>query len=122
MSESIKSGQHYNITNEENGWKLHGEERQREGCLPTSITCPSYNRDALQWIIERQSDGQWTIRSVKYQKYLGFENAPKDGAPIVGRDKPHLWDIEIQSADSEEDDDTRVKYVCFIAHISSAQS
>ncbi|KAN0133575.1 hypothetical protein V8E53_008743 [Lactarius tabidus] len=57
-----------------------------------------------------QNDGQWTIRSVKYQKYLGFESAPKDGTPIVGRDKPHLWDIEIQSADSEEDDNTRVKF------------
>lgn len=58
MSESIKSGQHYNITNEENGlafylylddkavvgWGFRDEERQRVSRLSTSILAhPSYN-------------------------------------------------------------------------------
>ena len=64
----------------------------------------------LQWITEKQDDGQWTIRSVKYQKYLGFENTPKDGTPLVGLDEPQLWDIEALS-DSEDHDNPRVKYV-----------
>ncbi|KAF8264525.1 hypothetical protein EI94DRAFT_1738215 [Lactarius quietus] len=105
MSETIKSGQRYNITNEENGlafdlsnsdnksvlgWKHHGEERQR-------------------WIAERQDDGQWTIRSIKYQKYVGFEKTPKDGTLVVGLDRPHFWDIEILP-DSEDHDHPRVKF------------
>jgi hypothetical protein len=69
------------------GWKYHGEERQRVSRLPALIARSSHNRDTFQWIIE-QNDDQWTIRSVKYQKYLGFENAPKDGTPVVGLDKP----------------------------------
>jgi hypothetical protein len=127
MSESIKSGQHYNIINEDNGlafdlwhnghtsvvglgYKFHGEGGQQVSRLPTSIARPSYNRDTVQWIIERQNDVQWSIRSVMYQEYIGFENAPKDGTLLIGLDKPHLWDIEIQP-DSEDDDNTRVRYV-----------
>jgi hypothetical protein len=127
MSESIKSGQYYNIINEDNGldfdlwyigntsvfrlgYRFHDEDSQRVSRLPTSIARPSYNRNTVQWIIERQNDGEWAILSVDHQKYLGFENTPKDGTAILGLDKPYLWDIEIQS-DSEEDDNTRVKCV-----------
>ncbi|KAN0133570.1 hypothetical protein V8E53_008738 [Lactarius tabidus] len=49
-------------------WKFHGEETT-EG---------------------RNKDGQWTIQSVEYQEYLGFENTPKDGTPAVGLKKLHL--------------------------------
>jgi len=88
---SIKSGQRYKITNEENGlvfdlssgngksilgWDFHGGENQK-------------------WITERQDDGQWTIQSVQRQTYLGFENTPKDGTHLDGLDKPQLWDIEV---------------------------
>ena len=66
----------------------------------------------LQWITERQDDdGQWTVRSVQHQKYLGIKNTtPEDGTLLEGLDKPHLWDIEILS-DSEDHDNPRVKYV-----------
>ncbi|KAI9431563.1 hypothetical protein H4582DRAFT_2005062 [Lactarius indigo] len=80
MSESIKSGQRYKIANEENGL----------------------------WVTERQEDGQWTIRSVWRQKYLGFETTPEDGTPLVGLGEPQLWDIEVLS-DSEDHDNPRVK-------------
>jgi hypothetical protein len=63
MSESIKSGQHYNITNEDEGLafdlydlgnksvlrvgrKHHGEEKLRASRLPVLIALPSYNRDS----------------------------------------------------------------------------
>jgi len=42
-----------------------------------------------------QDDGQWTLQSVRHQKYLGFENTPKDGTPLDGLDEPQRWDIEI---------------------------
>ncbi|KAI9448740.1 carbohydrate-binding module family 13 protein [Lactarius psammicola] len=71
------------------GWDFHGSDNQ-------------------QWITEKQDDGQWTIRSVRHQKYLGFESTPEDGTPLVGLDEPQLWDIEILS-DSEDHDNPRVK-------------
>ena len=73
---------------------------------------PFCNHDTLQWITEKQDDGQWTIRSVRDQKYLGFEDAvtPDNGTPLVGLDKPQLWDIEIL-AESEDHDNPRVRYV-----------
>ena len=64
----------------------------------------------LQWIIEKQGDGQWTIRSVRDQEYVGFENEPDNGAAVVGVNKPQLWDIEILS-ESEDHDNPRVKYI-----------
>lgn len=92
---SIKSGQRYKITNEKTklvvdlsgendksiiGWKSHGGKNQ-------------------QWITEEQDDGQWTIRSVRAQKYLGFEGTPDNGTRLVGLAKPQLWDIEIPTGD-----------------------
>jgi hypothetical protein len=85
--------------------------------FPTLAARPSYSRDTFQWIVERQNDGQWSIRSVKCLKYLGFEDTPKDGAPAVGLDKPHLWDIEIQP-DGEDDDNTKLSMLCR-AHYSA---
>jgi hypothetical protein len=120
---SIKSGQRYKIKNEENGLvfdlyfyktivghAFHGADNQQVTNITISIICPLYDHDSLQWITEKQDDGQWTIRSVRHQKYLGFDNTPDNGTPIVGIDKPRLWDIEILS-DSEDDDNPRVKYV-----------
>ncbi len=78
--------------------------------IPTSYS-HSYNHDLLQWIIEQYDDNQWTVRSVRGQKYLGFEtSAPQDGAPLVGLNRPRLWDIEFLP-DSEDHDHPRVKYV-----------
>lgn len=71
---------------------------------------PSYHHAMLQWIPEKQDDGQWTIRSVRDQEYVGFENNPDNGTAVVGIDKPQLWDIEILS-ESEDHDNPRVKYI-----------
>jgi hypothetical protein len=121
---SIESGQRYKFTNEENGlvldlsgsngksilgWDFHGGGNQQvNNLVVTSIACPSYDHDTLQWITERQDDGQWTVRSVRHHKYLGFESTLKDGAPLDGLDKPQLWDIEVLP-DSEDHDNPRVK-------------
>ncbi|KAF8264527.1 hypothetical protein EI94DRAFT_461039 [Lactarius quietus] len=125
MSESIKSGQSYMITNEENGlafdektilgWPHH------RGKLQPSINCPppvhdTINRDALQWILEKQGDGQWTVQSLRYRKYVGFESTPRDGTAVVGLDRPRLWDIEFLP-DSEYHDNTRVKFWVRSTHL-----
>ncbi|KAN0133565.1 Ricin B lectin domain containing protein [Lactarius tabidus] len=104
---TIESGQRYKITNEGNGmvfdlsatdgksilgWTFHGGENQ-------------------QWILDKQGDGQWTIRSVMHQKYVGFGDTPRNGAAVVGLDRPCHWDIEIlDSEDSEDHDYPRVKF------------
>ncbi|KAI9439148.1 ricin B lectin domain-containing protein [Lactarius indigo] len=90
-SMSIKSGQSYKITNQLTelavdlnngnnksviGWNPHGGENQ-------------------QWIIDEQVNGQWIIRSVSSQKYLGVEKVPENGTHLVVLDKPQFWDIEI---------------------------
>jgi hypothetical protein len=122
----IESGQRYKITNEGNGmvfdlsgadgrsilgWAFHGGGNQQVSNLPYfSSWWPPYNDYALQWVLDRQGDGQWTIRSVNSQKYLGFESTPKDGTAVVGLDRPRLWDIEVLE-DSEDHDYPRVKYV-----------
>ncbi|KAN0133559.1 carbohydrate-binding module family 13 protein [Lactarius tabidus] len=92
---SIKSGQRYKITNSQAklvvdlsgqnnksiiGWKSHGGENQ-------------------QWILKKQDNGQWTIQSVRGQKYLGFEKIPGNGTPLVGLGKLQTWDIEILNCD-----------------------
>ena len=129
---SIKSGQRYKFENEEDRLVLdlfgthdnsiirhpsHGGENQQVTNVAISIARPSYNRDTLQWITEKQDDGQWTIQSISGQKYLGFEHIPNDGTPLFGLNKPQLWDIEVLS-DSEDDDNLRVKYV-FITYPAS---
>ena len=64
----------------------------------------------LQWIIEKQDNGQWTIRSIRDQEYVGFENKPDNETAVVGVNKPQLWDIEILR-ESEDHDNPRVKYI-----------
>ncbi|KAH9030985.1 ricin B lectin domain-containing protein [Lactarius pseudohatsudake] len=103
MSESIKSGQRYKFTNEENGLILDISGANHRNILGWDV----HGNDNQQWITERQDDGQWTIRSVWPQKYLGFETTPEDGTPLVGLDEPQLWDIEVLS-DSEDHDNPRV--------------
>ncbi|KAH9161593.1 ricin B lectin domain-containing protein [Lactarius sanguifluus] len=104
MSESIKSGQRYKITNEENGLVLDISGANHRSILGWDF----HGADNQQWITERQDDGQWTIRSVGPQRYLGFEKTPEDRTPLVGLDGPQLWDIEVLS-DSEDHDNPRVK-------------
>jgi hypothetical protein len=128
---SIKSGQCYKFTNEENGmvldmapwewhsasssgksivgWVFHGKANQQVNNL-RHLDSLSLRLDTLQWITERHDDGQWTIQSVEHQKYLGFVTTPKDGTPLDGINKPQLWDIEVLP-DSEDHDNPRIRYV-----------
>ncbi|KAH9035476.1 hypothetical protein EDB85DRAFT_1943540, partial [Lactarius pseudohatsudake] len=122
---SIKSGQRYKITNEQSklvvdlsgannksvlGYNFHGGANQQVTTLATWITCASHNHDTLQWIIERQVNDQYTIRSVGHHKYLGIEKTPGNGTHLVGLDKPQFWDIEIQP-DSKDATKLSAKYV-----------
>ncbi|KAF8264531.1 hypothetical protein EI94DRAFT_1805694 [Lactarius quietus] len=111
----IKSGQRYKITNEENGlvfdlsgYKITDGENGlvwAEGRINKSIV--GWNLHGRQ-PTEKQDDGQWTLRSVKPQKYIAFENTPENGTALVGLDKTQLWDIEILS-ESEDHDNPRVR-------------
>ncbi|KAF8264535.1 hypothetical protein EI94DRAFT_1703161 [Lactarius quietus] len=121
---SIKSGQRYKISNEESGlvfdlssqrYKIANEEsglifEPSGGKNKSVISWDFHGFDNQQWITEKQDDGQWTIRSVRHQKYLGFDCTPVNGIPVqvVGLDKPQFWDIEILS-ESEDHDNPRVK-------------
>jgi len=115
---SIKSGQRYKFTNEENGtvfdmtfWhRLQQHCHWHSGSSVKSVVGWRFHGGAnQQWITERQDDGQWTIRSVQYQKYLGFENTPPtDGTPLGGLDEPQFWDIKVLP-DSEDHDNPRIR-------------
>jgi hypothetical protein len=123
---SIKSGQRYKITNEQAklvvdlsgqnnksiiGWKSHGGENQQVITfnINISMTCTSHNHDMLKWILKKQDNGQWTIQSVRGQKYLGFEKIPGNGTSLVGLGKLQTWDIEILNCDDPAK--ISVKYV-----------
>ncbi|KAF8261982.1 hypothetical protein EI94DRAFT_1744743 [Lactarius quietus] len=119
---SIKSGQRYSITNEESGLVIdlskylykvtNGENglvfEPTGGINKSIIGWDFHGKDNQQWITEKQDDGQWTIRSVRHQKYVGFDTIPDNGTVVVGLDKPQLWDIEILS-ESEDHDNPRVR-------------
>jgi hypothetical protein len=123
---SINSGQCYKITNEQAklvvdlsgtnnksviGWESHGGTNQQVITfnINISITCTSYDHNTIKWILQKQDDGQWTIQSVRSQQYLGFENIPGNGSPLVAVDKPQTWDIVIVNNDDPAK--TSVKYV-----------
>ncbi|KAI9431564.1 hypothetical protein H4582DRAFT_119807 [Lactarius indigo] len=112
---SIKSGQSYIITNQlaELAVDLHGDGKSVIGQKPRG----GKNQ---QWIIDEQINGQWTIRSVSAQKYLGVEKVPENGTHLVVLDKPQFWDIEILPG---SDDPTKlsvklcqwIRGTCFVA-------
>ncbi|KAH8993679.1 hypothetical protein EDB92DRAFT_1852700 [Lactarius akahatsu] len=91
MNMSIKSGQRYKITNEQTklALDLHGINHK------TIMGYHLHGGENQQWVIDEQVNGQWTIRSVDQQKYLGVEKAPDNGTHLVGLDQPQFWDIEI---------------------------
>ncbi|KAH9030987.1 ricin B lectin domain-containing protein [Lactarius pseudohatsudake] len=111
---SIKSGQRYKITNEQTklALDLHGINHK------TIMGYHLHGGENQQWVIDEQVNGQWTIRSVDQQKYLGVEKAPDNGTHLVGLDQPQFWDIEILPG-CEDATKPSVKYVtvrgtCFV--------
>ncbi|KAI9448739.1 carbohydrate-binding module family 13 protein [Lactarius psammicola] len=88
---SIKSGQRYKIINEQTKLVLDLNGGDRKSILGYT----SHGGENQQWITEKQVNGQWTIRSVWRQKYLGVETTPYNGIQLVGLDKPQFWDIDI---------------------------
>jgi hypothetical protein len=137
---SIKSGQRYKITNEENGrvfdawpmlywdsgqadlrkvWRkkqvligqdFHGSDNQQ---VRGHLYLDSLSLTQPQYApVNHKAAGR---RSMDYslhqgQKYVRFENTPDNRTAFVVIDKPQLWDIEILS-ESEDHDNPRVNYV-----------
>ncbi|KAH9162660.1 hypothetical protein EDB89DRAFT_1860678 [Lactarius sanguifluus] len=103
---SIKSGQRYKIANEQTKLVV-----DLSGVNNKSVLGYNFHGGAnQQWIIERQVNDQYTIRSVGHHKYLGVEKTPGNGTHLVGLDKPQFWDIEIQP-DSKDATKLSAKYV-----------
>ncbi|KAI9437211.1 carbohydrate-binding module family 13 protein [Lactarius indigo] len=90
---SIKSGQRYKITNEQHNMVID----LFAGDHKTILGHTFHGGENQLWIIEKQVNSQWTIRSVDHQKYLGVETTPNDGTHLVGLDQPQFWDIDILS-------------------------
>ncbi|KAH9161598.1 ricin B lectin domain-containing protein [Lactarius sanguifluus] len=114
---SIKSGQRYKITNQltELAVDLNG------GNNKSVIGWTPHGGENQQWIIDEQVNGQWTIRSVSSQKYLGIEKAPDNGTHLVVLDKPQFWDIEILPGSNDPTKPSvklcqRVRGTCFVAN------
>ncbi|KAN0133568.1 hypothetical protein V8E53_008736 [Lactarius tabidus] len=103
---TIESGKCYKIMNEEYGLVFDLSSGDNTSVLGWEF----HGGDNQQRILEKQDDGQWTIQSVRYNRYLGIENtSPQDGTRVVGLQKPRfLWDIELLP-DSEDHDNTRVR-------------
>ncbi|KAN0132304.1 hypothetical protein V8E53_009904 [Lactarius tabidus] len=104
---SISSGKRHTFTNEENGRAL--DLRYKDNSIIASSDL--HGAPNQQWITVKQDDGQWTLQSASAQKpyYVGFENTPKDGTPLIGISTPQLWDIEILP-ESEDHDNLRVRF------------
>ncbi|KAH8999834.1 hypothetical protein EDB86DRAFT_2907653 [Lactarius hatsudake] len=88
---SIESGQRYKITNEQLKMVMDLFAADHKSVLGHTF----HGGENQLWITEKQVNGQWTIRSVEHQKYLGVETIPNNGTHLVGLDQPQFWDIEI---------------------------
>ncbi|KAH9161592.1 ricin B-like lectin [Lactarius sanguifluus] len=88
---SIQSGKRYKITNKESRLVV-----DLSGADNRSILGYAYHGGGnQQWIIDRQDNDQWTIRSADHHKYLGVETTPENGIQLVGLNEPQSWNIEI---------------------------
>jgi hypothetical protein len=79
------------------GWFHNGGDNQkvRTACFFNTWDQSVHKGDPLQWLIEqcfqRDLQCQWTIRSVRSGKYLGFDGAPSNGVCLVAVDWPQPW-------------------------------
>ncbi|KAH9069660.1 hypothetical protein EDB83DRAFT_445396 [Lactarius deliciosus] len=106
---SIKSGQRYKITNGQHELVIDLSAADHKSVLGHTF----HGGENQLWITEKHVNGQWTIRSVEHQKYLGVETSTSNNRThIVGLDQPQFWDIEVL-ADSKDSTSTNpsVKYV-----------
>ncbi|KAH9030989.1 carbohydrate-binding module family 13 protein [Lactarius pseudohatsudake] len=88
---SIQSGRRYKIINKASRLVV-----DLSGADNRSILGYDYHGGGnQQWIIDRQDNDQWTIRSAEHHKYLGVVSTPRDGIQLVGVDEPQSWNIEI---------------------------
>ncbi|KAH9041089.1 hypothetical protein EDB85DRAFT_1924198 [Lactarius pseudohatsudake] len=116
---SIKSGQRYKITNEQHKLVVDLSAADHKSVLGHTF----HGGENQLWITEKHVNGQWTIRSVEHQKYLGVETSTSNnGTHLVGLDQPQFWDIEVL-ADSKDSTSAKpsvklcqwVRGTCFVA-------
>ncbi|KAI9436003.1 ricin B lectin domain-containing protein [Lactarius indigo] len=111
MSINLKSGQRYKIANVPYKLSIDLSAADHKSILGHTF----HGGENQLWIIEKQVNGQWTIRSVEHQKYLGIETStPKNGTELVGLDRPQFWDIETLP-DSKDPTKLWVRGTCFVA-------
>ncbi|KAI9437213.1 carbohydrate-binding module family 13 protein [Lactarius indigo] len=115
MSINLRSGQRYKITNEQHKFAIDLSAADHKSVLGHTF----HGGENQLWITEKQVNGQWTIRSVEHQKYLGIETStPNNGTHLVGLDQPQFWDIEVLP-DNNEPTKPRVNHwvrgTCFVA-------
>ncbi|KAH9069661.1 carbohydrate-binding module family 13 protein [Lactarius deliciosus] len=75
---SIKSGQRYKITNEQHKLVMDLFAADHKSVLGHTF----HGGENQLWITEKHVNGQWTIRSVEHQKYLGVETIPNNGTHL----------------------------------------
>ncbi|KAH9055698.1 carbohydrate-binding module family 13 protein, partial [Lactarius vividus] len=115
----IKSGQRYKIVNEKNKLVVDLSRADNKSIIGHDF----HGGENQQWVIEKQVNGLWTIRSVSaaggYQKYLCVEKTPDNGTHLVGLDQPQFWDIEILPDPAKPSVNFRlcqwVRGTCFVA-------
>ncbi|KAH9069658.1 hypothetical protein EDB83DRAFT_2222071, partial [Lactarius deliciosus] len=107
-SMSINSGQRYKITTEHHELSIDLSAADHKSILGHTF----HGGENQLWMTEKHVNGQWTIRSVEHQKYLGIETStPKNGTHLVGLEHPQFWDIEILSDSRNPTSKPNVKYV-----------
>ncbi|EPQ52998.1 ricin B-like lectin [Gloeophyllum trabeum ATCC 11539] len=86
---SIQSGQTYKIVN-----VMGGTCMDLSGGDNKSIIGFDYHDGGNQkWIVEQQQGGQWTFKSAGSGLYIGIEQQPGDGVPLVVAPSPFHWDV-----------------------------
>ncbi|EGN97615.1 carbohydrate-binding module family 13 protein [Serpula lacrymans var. lacrymans S7.3] len=86
---SIRSGQIYKCTNVKGGTTM-----DLSGGDNKSIIGYGFHSGPNQaWIFDQASDNGWTIKSVGSGKYLGIEESPRDGLPVVAVSERFEWYI-----------------------------
>ncbi|KAK6542489.1 hypothetical protein TWF694_006441 [Orbilia ellipsospora] len=53
----------------------------------------SHNGENQKWVLGKDNNGQWTLMNCLRPVYFGFTGKFKNGANIMGTDKPYGWDI-----------------------------
>jgi hypothetical protein len=57
---------------------------------------------AVQWRLNRDNNGLWTLQSVGGGKYLGIEGDAGNGVKLIAQDNQTQWDIKPDERDHSD--------------------